>query len=152
MHRGECLFPASIESKTDIELRQKICRHLLDQGCNGLTITGAKTRQLAAQSHQLLIPERQLTILGALAQQGIALLQQPTHPPPEGEEGRLLMENTPVEPGPASLGPTGQQAETIGVDQLYRQQLRQISQALGLGTGDLELGFAPLSLASPMGT
>lgn len=71
---------------------------------------------------------------------------------PRGEEGRLLMENTPVEPGPASLGPTGQQAETIGVDQLYRQQLRQIGQALGLGTGDLELGFAPLSLASPMGT
>ena len=53
------------------------------------------------------------------------------------------MENTPIEPGPAGLGPAGQQAETIRVDQLYRQQLRQIGQALGLGTGNLELGFAP---------
>ena len=41
MHRG-CLFPASIESKTDIELRQKSAVISHDQGRNGLTITGAK--------------------------------------------------------------------------------------------------------------
>lgn len=62
------------------------------------------------------------------------------------------MEDAPVQPGPASLGPAGQQVEAIGVDQLHRQQLCQIGQSLGLGPGDLELGLAPLSLASPMGT
>ena len=123
----------------------------LIRGGNGLTITGAKLRQFTPELHQLLIPERQLAILAALAQQRIALFQQTPHPSPQGEEGRLLMEDAPVQPGPASLGPAGQQVEAIGVDQLHRQQLCQIGQSLGLGPGDLELGLTTLVLGESNG-
>ncbi len=56
------------------------------------------------------------------------------------------MKNTPIEPGPTSLRPAGQQIEAIWMDQLHRQQFGQLGQALGLGTGDLELGLATLVL------
>ncbi len=61
------------------------------------------------------------------------------------------MKNAPVEPGPASLGPTGQQIEAIWMDQLHRQQLGQIGQTLGLGPGNLELGLATLVLGETDG-
>ena len=61
------------------------------------------------------------------------------------------MKNTPVEPGTPGLRPAGQQIEAIRMDQLHRQQFGQLGQALGLGTGDLELGLATLVLGEADG-
>ncbi|MNG18202.1 hypothetical protein D3C87_1792830 [compost metagenome] len=87
-----------------------------------------------------------------MSQPRVSLAQGLLQPLPGGHKARLDVEHAPVEKLSTNLRRTFKQAEAVGVDQLQRQDLRQLRSTAGVLAVDADLELALTIARDPQRT